>query len=130
MHDKAQRLGEAMAAFSNNDIDRFGDLLLAEDVVWHWSGKSSVSGEYRGRAAVLKLLRGFRELTSNQLVVEPIDVLEGEGYLMSFTHVSAKKGNDQLDVMMADAMRFGEDGRVVEFWTLSNDQTAVDTFIG
>jgi hypothetical protein len=32
--------------------------------------------------------------------------------------------------MMADAMRFGPDGRVVEFWTLSNDQNAVDSFIG
>jgi hypothetical protein len=31
---------------------------------------------------------------------------------------------------MADAMRFGPDGRVVEFWTLSNDQQAVDRFIG
>ena len=31
---------------------------------------------------------------------------------------------------MADAMRFGPDGRAVEFWTLSNDQEAVDRFIG
>lgn len=49
---------------------------------------------------------------------------------MAFTHVTAECEGDQLDVMMADAMRFGEDGRVVEYWTLSNDQRAVDVFIG
>ena len=130
MGDKAQLLAKAMAAISQGEVDRFGDLLLGEDVVWHWSGRSSVSGDYRGRAAVLDLLGGFRELTSDRLVVEPIDVLEGESYLMSFTHVTAQKDDDRLDVVMADAMRFGDDGRVVEFWTLSNDQAAVDRFIG
>lgn len=130
MGEKTQRLVEAMSAFSRNDPDRFGELLLADDVVWHWSGQSSVSGDYHGRAAVLDLLRGFRELTSNDLVIEPLDVLEGDGYLMSFTHVTATKAGAQLDVIMADAMRFGAGGRVVEFWTLSNDQKAVDAFIG
>lgn len=130
MGDKAQRLTDAMVAFSQNDVDRFGDLLLAEDVVWHWSGQSSVSGTYRGRAAALGLLQGFRELTANELTVEPLDILEGDEFLMSFTHVTAKKRDVELDVIMADAMRFGADGRVVEFWTLSNDQAAVDSFIG
>lgn len=130
MGEKAQRLAEAMAAISQGDVDRFGDLLVADDVVWHWSGRSSVSGEYRGRPAALDLLGGFVRLTRNRLLVEPIDVLEGDGYLMSFTHVTAQKDDDRLDVVMADAMRFGDDGRVVEFWTLSNDQAAVDRFIG
>jgi hypothetical protein len=49
---------------------------------------------------------------------------------MSFTHVTAEQDDRKLDVVMADAMRFGPDGRVVEFWTLSNDQAAVDSFIG
>jgi hypothetical protein len=31
---------------------------------------------------------------------------------------------------MADAIRFGPSGKVEEFWTLSNNQTAVDAFIG
>lgn len=130
MGPKAQRLTEAMAAFSRNDVERFGKLLLADGVLWHWSGRSSVSGDYRGRQAALDLLRGFRELTGNQLVVEPLDVLEGAEYLMSFTHVTADKPGAHLDVIMADAMRFGSDGRVLEFWTLSNDQAAVDAFIG
>ncbi len=130
MGEKSDRLVDAMAAISRNEVERFGDILLADDVVWHWSGHSSVAGEYRGRDAALGLLRGFHELTRNALVVEALDVLEGEEYLMSFTHVRAEKEGGRLDVVMADAMRFGADGRVVEFWTLSNDQAAVDAFIG
>lgn len=127
---KAQRLAEAMAVMSQGDVERFGEILLADDVVWHWPGACSVSGDYRGRDAALGLLRHFHELTGNRLNIDPVDILEGEDHLMSFTHVTADRQGDHLDVMMADAMRFGPDGRVVEYWTLSNDQAAVDTFIG
>ena len=131
MHgDKARKLADAMAAVSAGDVERFGEVLLADDVLWHWPGRSSVSGDYHGRAASLDLMRGFHRLTSGRLTVEPMDILEGEDHLMSFTHVTADRDGDHLDVVMADAMRFGPDGRVVEYWTLSNDQAAVDAFIG
>lgn len=127
---KAQKLTEAMAAISQGEVERFGEILLEDDVIWHWPGRSSVSGDHRGRAAVLELLAGFHQLTGNRLNVQSMDILEGEDHLMSFTHVTAEREGDRLDVIMADAMRFGADGRVVEFWTLSNDQAAVDAFIG
>jgi ketosteroid isomerase-like protein len=127
---KSQTLAEAMGLISRGDIAGFGDTLLADDVVWHWPGTSSVSGDYRGREAALGLLQGFLELTRNRLTVQPIDMLEGEDHLMSFTHVTADREGEHLDVIMADAMRFGPHGKVVEYWTLSNDQTAVDRFIG
>lgn len=125
----AERLAEAMALMSRGEVAKFGELLLADDVVWHWPGRSSVSGDYRGREAVLGLLRGFQELTGSRLHLEPVDMLDGETHLMSFTHVTAEREGDRLDVMMADAMRFDADGRVIEYWTLSNDQEAVDRFI-
>ncbi|HEX2154118.1 MAG TPA: nuclear transport factor 2 family protein [Acidimicrobiia bacterium] len=130
MGENSERLAEAMGAISRGEIERFGDILLADDVLWHWPGQSAVSGDYHGRSAALALLEGFHTLTGNRLQVEPLDILEGERHLMSFTHVTADKEGDHLDVIMADAMRFGDDGRVVEFWTLSNDQEAVDAFIG
>jgi ketosteroid isomerase-like protein len=130
MATKAETLSEAMAAVSRGEVERFGQILLSDDVVWHWPGRSSVAGEYRGRDAAVELIRGFSELTQNRLRVEPVDILEGRDYLMSFTHVTADQEGRRLDVMMADAMRFGPDGRVEEYWTLSNDQAAVDSFIG
>ncbi len=130
MASKAETLGAAMAAVSRGEIDRFGEILLGDDVVWHWPGASSVAGDYRGREAALGLIGGFHRLTGGRLNVEPLDILEGDDHLMSFTHITADKDGQHLDVMMADAMRFGADGRVEEYWTLSNDQKAVDEFLG
>jgi uncharacterized protein len=130
MASKAETLGEAMAAVSRGEVDRFGDILLNDDIVWHWPGRSSMAGDYSGREAALGLIRGFHRLTGGRLQVEPVDILEGRDYLMAFTHITAHSGDRTLDVMMADAMRFGSDGRVVEYWTLSNDQEAVDSFLG
>ena len=127
---KAEILGQAMAAVSRGEVDRFGEILLSDDVVWHWPGASSDAGDYHGRAEALDLIRGFHRLTGGRLTVEPVDSLEGEDHLMSFTHVTADREGQHLDVMMADAMRFGPDGRVEEYWTLSNDQQAVDAFLG
>jgi hypothetical protein len=89
-----------------------------------------MAGDYRGREEALGLIQGFHRLTGGRLQVEPIDILEGRDYLMAFTHITAEQDGTSLDVMMADAMRFGPDGRVVEYWTLSNDQAAVDSFLG
>ncbi len=130
MGEKAERLAEAMGLMSRGNVEAFGDALLADDVVWHWPGRSAVSGDYHGRAEALELLQGFNRLTANRLQVVPLDILEGEDHLMSFTHVTAESEEGSLDVIMADAMRFDKEGRVVEFWTLSNDQAAVDAFIG
>lgn len=130
MGEKAERLAEAMGLISRGDVVGFGDLLLADDVVWHWPGRSTVSGDYRGRSQALELLGGFHTLTAGRLHVVPLDILEGDDHLMSFTHVTAVSDDGSLDVTMADAMRFDAAGRVVEFWTLSNDQEAVDAFIG
>jgi hypothetical protein len=106
-----------------------GSATYFSPTTWHWPGRSSVSGEYHGRPEVLDLLDGFHRLTDNHLQVAPHDLLEGEEHLMSFTQVTAESEDGKLDVIMADAMRFDDSGRVVEFWTLSNDQEAVDTFI-
>jgi ketosteroid isomerase-like protein len=130
MTGKTERLRQAMEAVTRGDADGFADTLLADGVVWHWPGRSSVSGDYRGRDEVIGLVRGFHELTRNTLRIEPLDILEGRDYLMSFTRATAEHDGRSLDVVMADAMRFGADGRVEEFWTLSNDQEAVDSFIG
>jgi ketosteroid isomerase-like protein len=130
MGKKAERLAEAMALISRGDVEAFGEMLLADDVVWHWPGRSTVSGDYHGRAAALDLLRGFHRLTANRLQIVPLDILEGKDHLMSFTQVTAESEGGQLDVIMADAMHFDDSGRVVEYWTLSNDQAAVDAFIG
>ena len=130
MTSKAGRLGEAMAAVTRGDAEAFGDILLSDTVVWHWPGRSHVAGDYRGKEAVIGLVREFHRVASDRLHVSPLDVLEGRDYLMSFTHVIAEQEGRTLDVVMADAMRFGADGKVEQFWTLSNDQAAVDSFIG
>ncbi len=130
MESKSERLGAAMAAVSRGDAEGFAEILLSDGVVWHWPGRSSLAGDYHGKEGVIDLVRGFYRVAQDRLDVAPLDILEGREYLMSFTHVTAQREDRTLDVVMADAMRFGADGKVEEFWTLSNDQEAVDSFIG
>ena len=43
---------KAHAAFSRGDMDMLTQM-IAEDTVWHSAGKSLISGDFRGREAVL-----------------------------------------------------------------------------
>lgn len=45
MGKNAERLGQAMAAVNAGDPERFADILLADDVVWHWPGTSHLAGD-------------------------------------------------------------------------------------
>jgi hypothetical protein len=46
----------------------------------------------------------------------------------AFLRVTAARGEKQLDVTMAEAFRFDEDGRIIEFWAHATDQAAIDAF--
>ncbi len=52
-HPNAELLRKGYEAFDKGDIAALTDM-FAEDVVWHVTGTSPISGVHRGREAVLR----------------------------------------------------------------------------
>ena len=68
------------AARAREGFERFeGDLpalldLFADDAVWHVPGSRALSGEHRGRDAIIAFLRGTAERTGGTFVyAQPLD---------------------------------------------------------
>ena len=101
---------------------------LAEDAVWHVGGTHRLSGNYRGRDAILGYFDAVRRETADSMTLETLEVLANERHGAAFLRVTAERQGRRLDTVVADAFRFDEDGRIVEFWAHSADQTAIDAF--
>jgi hypothetical protein len=126
-HPNADRVRQALDAFAAEDWDRMNSH-LDDHVVWHVGGDHPLAGTYRGRESVMSYMRAARALTGGTLRLEVGEVLANDDFGAVILRATAQRNGKQLDVQMAEAIRFGEDGRWAEFWALSDNQATVDEF--
>ena len=127
------RAGEALlrgllGSFAAGDTAAI-EAALDDEVTWHAPGTNRFSGQFRGRAAVLERLATMREAgISSKFDVH--DVVANEEHAVALVHVHLEVADgrryDQPQVQVAHV----RDGRIVEFWTMNQDQAVLDLLIG
>ena len=127
MSEQTRRLERWLDAYGAQDRAAMAES-LAEDAVWHVGGTHQFSGDYRGREAILGYFDSVRQQTSDTMELETLEILANERHGAAFLHVTADREGRRLDTVVADAFRFDDDGRIVEFWAHSADQPAIDAF--
>lgn len=115
----------AWQAVSEADRDALRRL-VADDVVWHASGRGPRSGDHHGRDAILDYLAGIGE-DADEFDLELDDVLVGDERTAILFRVSGKRNERLLEAGFVLLMRF-EDNRIAEIWSIPRDQYAVDAF--
>ena len=116
------------------DALRAGDLAtaagaLAEDTVLHVPGRSSNTGTYAGRQAVLEFVAHAAEVTGGTLDITLHRIREdGEWGVALCTYTATRPDRDRpLENNLAHVARL-RDGQIAESWLHSRDQYAVDEF--
>ena len=125
--DRIGRLEAWLRAYGNHDREAMRDS-LAEDAVWHVGGTHRFSGDYQGREPILDYFERAAAETAQSLRLEPVELMADDRHGAAFLRVTAARGEKRLDVTMAEAFRFDEDGRITEFWAHATDQAAIDAF--
>ena len=123
----SDRVREAFAAFNRGDVEAMRPF-IAEDIVWHVGGDHPLSGDYRGRDALFEYVGKVLELTGGTLTAEPLDVLVNDRHAGVFQRVTGERDGRKLDVVLAQALTFDDDGRWSEYWALADRQDEVDAF--
>jgi ketosteroid isomerase-like protein len=126
-HPNVARLEAFLSAYADHDAERIG-AALSEDAVWHVGGTHRLSGDYRGRDAVLEYFDRVGKETSGTLRLEPIEMMANDERAAAFLRVTADRADQRLDVTMAEAFQFDGQGRIREFWAHATDQAAIDRF--
>ena len=127
MHPNVERLETFLDAYAENDVPGIRNC-LADDAVWHVGGTHRLSGDYRGAASILEYFEQVGEETGRTLHLERLELLANNERGAAFLRVTGERGGHLLDVTMAEAFRFDDNGRINEFWAHATDQDAIDRF--
>jgi uncharacterized protein len=126
-HSNVDRLQAFLDAYDAGGRDRLGEA-LADHSVWHVGGTHQLSGDYRGREAILQYFDQVGTETGRTLKLEPIELIANDEHGAAFLRVTAEREGERLDVTMAEAFHFDDEGRIQEFWAHATDQAAIDRF--
>ncbi len=125
-HLNADLIRNAYDAFLKRDTATLENL-FAEDAVWHAAGTSPLSGDYRGRDAVLSLFRNVGELSGGTFQIDVHTVMADEEHGVALTLSTARRGDKRLSAQSVNVFHV-RDGKITEVWQASEDQPAINKF--
>ncbi len=125
VEDNAALLRRLVEAFSEGDMQTVGGS-FAEDAVWHLPGNSVLSGDHRGRDAIVELIGRAVEISGGTFQLELIDIMASDAYGVLWQRITAQRDGESLDETEAIVCRIG-DGKIVEIWHRP-EQYALDEF--
>jgi len=86
--------------FESGDLDLLSTV-MAQDVVWHEPGRSSLAGDYKGPEAVLGFLRSLKEQSGGTFNIEILEVVSQTERAVVFQRETANRDGNVLDVIAA-----------------------------
>ena len=119
----------AYAAFAAGDLETVKGV-LHPDVVWHVTGNSSVSGDYKGVDEVLGFFAKIFTETNGTFSNTLRDVIASETATVVIGQVSAERNGKAMDAEQVAIYRADAEGRVTEATFYSDDTSQFDAFFG
>jgi len=127
-HPNSTLMRRLLEGFAAGDVAAM-EAAFDDDVTWHAPGTNRFSGQFRGRTAAMQRLAEMREAgISTRFDVH--DVVANDEHVVALVHLHLEVADgrryDQPQVQVAHV----RDGRIVEFWTMNQDQAVLDLLTG
>ena len=100
---------------------------MADTIVWHMGGESSLSGIIKGKQALGEHLGEFAKRSNGTFRVMTEWAASNDCFVAASVVSLAEKGNEKLNDPGIDLFKI-EDGKIQEVWTFAQYQTVEDTF--
>ncbi|HYI38227.1 MAG TPA: nuclear transport factor 2 family protein [Thermoleophilaceae bacterium] len=113
-------LKQGYEAFSKGDIETATES-WADDIVWEGPNSEDVpgGGEHAGKEAALKTLQEAVGAW-DEFSLSPDEFYEGSDTVVVLGHANAKKGDQSAETPIVHIWRFGDDGKVKRFQSLTD----------
>lgn len=119
-------LRRGYAAFAAGDIDTVLGV-FADDIAWHISGQSQISGDYHGHQEVVGFFGRLMELTGGTFRLEVHDVLANDTHGAVLVTVYAQRDGEQFEMREVHTWHLAG-GKATEFWAFEDDTAETDRF--
>ena len=113
-------------AFGKGDMDHIRET-FTDDIVAHVTGTSPIAGVYEGQDAVFGFFGQLFERSGGTFAVEVHAVLGDDEHGTVWSRQTGQREGRELDSNAVELFHF-RDGKISGFWSLAEDQGAVDGF--
>lgn len=127
-HPNEQLARRAYEAFANGDMATL-DRLIADDVQWHVSGNSTISGVYDGKQATFGFFAQLSERSGGTFSLDIHDIVANDDHTVVLVKTQGERDGQRLDDNDVHVLHI-EDERIVSFWSFNWDQQASTAFWG
>jgi ketosteroid isomerase-like protein len=124
-HPNAELLERVFGAFGRDPIVVARS--LAEDIVWRVPGANAMSGEYRGRDAVLKFLRQTIVLTDRTYTSELEYIVADDARAVAVYRARGERRGRTLDIRQALFCE-ARDGEIADVTAVPFDFESFESF--
>jgi ketosteroid isomerase-like protein len=125
-HPNARRMREVAQAVARGDVatamQHFPD-----DVVWYWPADKKADRVYRGRDGLQRFFGRLMERSAGTMRPIVVDVLGSDRHVVIFLRVTATRGSERLDVLVAHFATVTASG-FERNWFLPSDAAAWNRF--
>jgi ketosteroid isomerase-like protein len=125
-HPNEDLVRRGFAAFGTGDMTTLAEL-LADDIVWHVGGRSSITGDYKGKPEVFGFFAKLGAGTGGTFHLEVHDVLANDEHVVGLVNVSGQREGRTLNDNGVQVFHVNG-GKVTETWFHPNDPYASDEF--
>lgn len=126
-HPNEDLVREGYAAFGRGDLAALQSQFFAEDIRWHYPGRSPFGGDYQGVARVVEWLGRNFEASEGTIRIELHDVVANDEHAVALFTVRAERAGKQLQDNSVQVFHI-RGGKVTEVWSYPADLYATDEF--
>lgn len=127
-HPSAVQMREVPEAVARGDIDAALEK-FPEDVVWYSPAADPAERVYRGRDGLARFFGHLQKRSNGTMRPQVEEVLGSDDHVVAFLCITAERGDDRLDVLVAHFATVGPDG-FTRNWFLPSDAAAWHRFFG
>ena len=125
-HPNAEVLRAQIDALARGDVAE-AMTWYTDDAVFHYPGRSPLSGDYRGKDQIVGLLGRVMQLTGGAFRPEIHDILASDEHVAALVTVHAERNGRSVKWQSVDLFHV-RDGKLSEHWVHEVDQELVDRF--
>jgi ketosteroid isomerase-like protein len=115
------------AAFAAGDLDTVREA-FHPDVVWHFSGNTPISRDYKGIDDVLGFFANVFTETNGTFSNELEEVIANDDATVVIGNVSAERNGKKITTKQVAIYKADADGKVTEAFFYGDDTTQFDAF--
>jgi uncharacterized protein len=124
----AETARKGYQAFNEGHIDE-AMATIHDEILWHIGGDNPLTGEYRGKEAVMEMLARFGQLMEGTYEADIHDILASEEHTVVLGTYTATRHGRTHSARFIDVIHPAPDGRAKEFWRFFDDLAAEDEFL-